>query len=94
MRTPAHPSNGVFGLIKCLKGDIISILQKQYVTWFTNPYHDLTSEMLRGVEKSLIAVVYLAAGLIPSSVIRNPANSTSLLVNLNLSELNTMPFLL
>ena len=36
--------------------------------------------------------VYLAAGLMPSSVIKNPANSTSLL--LNFSALNTRPFLL
>ena len=26
---------GVFGLSKCLKGDIISVLQKHYATWFT-----------------------------------------------------------
>ena len=90
MLPPAHLSTGVFGLSKCLKGDIISVLQKQYVTW----YHDLSSEMLRGVGKSLIAAVYLAAGLIPSSVIRNPANSTSLPANLNFSELNTRQFLL
>ena len=44
---------------------MISVLQKQYVTWFTNPYHDLTSEMLLGVGKSLMAAVYLAADLIP-----------------------------
>ena len=90
MLPPAHLSTGVFGLRKCLKGDIISVLQRQYVTW----YHDLSSEMLRGVGKSLIAAVYLAAGWIPSSVNRNPANSNSLPANLNFSELNTRPFLL
>ena len=39
-------SKAVLGFSKCLNGDIISVLQKQYVTWFTYPYHDLTSEML------------------------------------------------
>jgi hypothetical protein len=82
-------SKGVFGLSKCLKGDIISVLQKQYATWFTNPYNAFTPERMRGVEKSLIEVVYLSAGLIPSSVIMNPANYTSLLANLNFLALNT-----
>ena len=50
--------------------------------------------MLLGVGKSLMEAVYLAAGLIPSSVILNLANSTSFLANLNFSALNTRPFLL
>ena len=47
-----------------------------------------------GLGKSLMEVVYLTAGLIPSSLIMNPVNSTSLLANLNFSTLNTRLFLL
>ena len=43
--------------------------------------------MLLGVGKSLIAAMYLAAGWILSSEMRNPANSTFLLANLNLAGL-------
>ena len=50
--------------------------------------------MLVGMGKSMMASVYLAAGLMPSSVIRNPANSTSLLANQNFAVLNTRLFLL
>ena len=46
--------------------------------------------MLCGVGKSLMEVVYLSAGLMPSSVIMNPAKSASLLANLNFSALNTI----
>ena len=58
-------SKGMFGLSRCLNGDIISVLQKQYATWFTNPYYALTYDMLLGVGKSLMEAVYLAVGLIP-----------------------------
>ena len=50
--------------------------------------------MFLGVGKSLMEAVYLAAGLIPSSVSRNPANSTYFLENLNLSAEKTRPCLL
>ena len=60
-----------------------SVLQKQFMTWFTRPYHDRTSEIVLGVGKSLMVAVYLAAGLIPSLVMRKPTNSISRLTNLN-----------
>ena len=50
--------------------------------------------MFVGVGNSLMASVYMAAGLMPSLVMRKPAKSSSRLANRNFAGLKTRPFLL
>jgi hypothetical protein len=84
---PCWINSSIFSLVAANASSSSSVHSNGVFGLSKCPYHDLTSKMLHGVVKSLIAAVYLAGVLIPP-------NSTSLLANLNFSELNTRPFVL
>ena len=83
----------LLGLSSSLKGSIVWAMLNAYDTWFTKPNQDLTSVWLCGVGQSAMALMYLLHGRTVSSVISNPANSTSSWAKQNFSGLRVIPCL-
>ena len=79
-------------LTKPLNGVTIGLKEYPHAKWLTSPNQEHALVMSCGLGKSFIVVKILSVGAIPFAVIFNPANSTVLQQNVNLSAFNTMPF--
>ena len=74
-------------------GAISGLMAYAHATCSQRPNQDLAPWMSFGEGKSRMAASMALLGLMCVSVCERPANSTSLLANLNLVGLNVMPFL-
>ena len=68
------------------------VIVKVYATWFTSPNHALMSVMLVGVGKSVMACMYLSAGLTSNGVTVKPAKSTLSSAKRNFRGFRVIPF--
>ena len=84
--------NGVLGCSRVRKGCILSADANAYATWLTSPNQLLTSVMVHGLGKSLIASRTCGHGRTVVGVISNPAKGTVSLANENFDGLRITPF--